>query len=154
MDLTAVDRICEEHGDRSDQLIGILQDVQAAFRYLPKHPLERVASRLAIPLAQVYSVATFFRAFSLVPRGEREVHVCVGTACHVRGAQRVLEEMERRFEIQAGQTSADRKVTLETVNCVGACALGPVVVVDGEYHGKMDVTKTDKLVGEIKGPKQ
>lgn len=151
MDLTAVDKICEEHNDRADQLIGILQDVQAKYRYLPKHPLERVAGRLNIPVAQVFSVATFFRAFSLEPRGENLVHVCMGTACHVRGAKRVLEELERDLGISAGKSTPDMKVTLETVSCVGACALGPVIVVNEEYHGKMDATKTAKLIRDLKG---
>lgn len=146
MDLTAVDAICAEHDNRSDQLIGILQDVQAKFRYLPKHPLERVSENLRIPLAQVFSVATFFRAFSLEPRGEHEMHVCMGTACHVRGAKRVLEELERELEVSAGKTTADELVTLETVNCVGACALGPIVVVDGEYHGQMTPAQVKSIV--------
>lgn len=154
MDISTVNKICAEHDNRADQLIGILQDVQAHYRYLPKHPLERVAQCLKIPLAQVFSVATFFRAFSLEPRGENEVHVCMGTACHVRGAKRVLEELERGFDIAAGQTTKDMKVTLETVNCVGACALGPVIVVNGEYHGRMDATKTSKVLGTIKGSKK
>lgn len=153
MDLTIVDKICAEHSNFPSQLIGILQDVQAHFRYLPKHPLERVSECLKIPVAQVFSVATFFSAFSLEPRGETEIQVCLGTACHVRGAKRILEEMERGFGIEAGQTTKDMKITLETVNCVGACALGPVAVVSGEYHGKMDATKTAKLIGEIKGKK-
>lgn len=151
MDISIVDNICAEHNNRPDHLIGILQDVQAQYRYLPKHPLERVAERLGVSLSQVFSVATFFRAFSLIPRGEKEVHVCLGTACHVRGAKRILEEMERGFGINVGETTKDMKVTLETVNCVGACALGPVVVVNDEYHGKMDSTKAAKLIKEIKG---
>lgn len=154
MDITIVDKICAEHDNRPDQLIGILQDVQAHFRYLPKHPLERVSECLNISLSQVFSVATFFKAFSLEPRGENEVHVCMGTACHVRGAKRILEELERGFGVEAGKTTKDMKITLETVNCVGACALGPVIVVNSEYHGKMDATKTSKLISEMKGSKK
>lgn len=149
--MTAVDNICTEHGNRADQLIGILHDIQGKFRYLPKHPLEHVAGKLNIPLAQIYSVATFFRAFSLEPRGEHEVHVCMGTACHVRGAQRVLEEMERELRIKAGETTKDKKITLETVNCVGACALGPIVVVDGKYNGHMTPTKVSDALPFGKG---
>jgi NADH-quinone oxidoreductase subunit E len=154
MDLSKVEQIVKNHDNNPGQLIGILQDVQSEFRYLPKHPLEKVAELLNIPLSQVFSVATFFRAFSLQPRGEKEVHVCLGTACHVRGAQRILEELERGFDLKAGQTSKDMKVTLETVMCVGACALGPVVVVNKEYHGRMDSTKTSKLIETIKGHKK
>jgi NADH:ubiquinone oxidoreductase subunit E len=151
MDLSHVDTICKTHGNRADQLIGILQDVQAQYRYLPKHPLERVAQCLGIPQAQVFSVATFFSAFSLVPRGKNIVNVCMGTACHVRGAKRLLEEMERGFGVAAGATTPDGNVTLETVNCVGSCALGPVIVVNEEYHGRMDGTKTAKLIDSLKG---
>jgi NADH-quinone oxidoreductase subunit E len=154
MDLSKVENIVKDHNYNPGHLIGILQDIQAEYRYLPKHPLEKVAELLKIPLSQVFSVATFFRAFSLEPRGKNEVHVCLGTACHVRGAKRLLEEMERGFGIQAGQTTKDMAVTLETVNCVGACALGPVIVVNDEYHGRMDATKTAKLISEIKGSKK
>jgi NADH-quinone oxidoreductase subunit E len=154
MDLSKVEQIVKDHNFSAGHLIGILQDVQAEYHYLPKHPLEKVAELLKIPLSQVFSVATFFRAFSLEPRGEKEVHVCLGTACHVRGAKRILEELERGFDLKAGQTSKDMKVTLETVMCVGACALGPVVVVNNEYHGRMDATKTSKLIEGIKGPKK
>ncbi len=135
MDIKKVEEIVEKHHKDSGQLIGILQDIQAEYRYLPKHPLEKVSELLEIPLSQVFSVATFFRAFSLEPRGKHSVHVCMGTACHVRGAKRVLDELERSLEVKAGHTTADKEITLETVNCVGTCALGPIVVVDGEYHG-------------------
>lgn len=154
MDLSKVEQIVKDHHNSPGHLIGILQDVQAEYHYLPKHSLEKVAELLNIPLSQVFSVATFFRAFSLQPRGKNEVHVCLGTACHVRGAQRILEELERGFELKAGQTSKDRNVTLETVMCVGACALGPVIVVNKEYHGRMDATKTSKLIDSIKGQKK
>jgi NADH:ubiquinone oxidoreductase subunit E len=154
MDITHVDKICEAHGNRPDQLIGILQDVQAKYRYLPKHPLERVAECLKIPRSQVFSVATFFSAFSLEPRGKNVVHVCMGTACHVRGSKRLLEEMERGLDVSAGHTTKDGSVTLETVNCVGCCALGPVIVVNEEYHGKMDGTKTAELIEGLKGSKK
>jgi len=154
MDLSNVEQIVKDHNYSPGQLIGILQDIQAQYHYLPRHPLEKVAELLKIPLPQVFSVATFFKAFSLNPRGEKEVHVCLGTACHVRGAKRILEEMERGFGIKAGETTKDMKITLETVNCVGACALGPVIVVSGEYHGRLDATKAAKLIENIKGSKK
>ncbi len=153
MDLKTVDKICADHQNRPDQLIGILQDVQTHYRYLPEAPLKQVSTLLNIPLAQIFSVATFFSAFSLTPRGEKVVNVCMGTACHVRGAQRLLEELERGFGVGAGETTTDKKVTLETVNCVGCCALGPVIVVNEDYHGKMDGTKTAALIDELKGSK-
>ncbi len=123
-------------------LTPILQDIQAEYRYLPKEALMQVSQGLSVALSQVYSVATFFKAFSLTPRGRHLINVCLGTACHVRGAVRVLEEVERELGIKAGETTDNLRFSLETVNCVGACALGPMVIVDGEYSGQM---KTDKV---------
>lgn len=150
MDFTKTDQIIDKYKSDKSQLIGILQDIQSEFRYLPKEQLERVAKKMDIPLSRVFSVSTFFKAFSLEKRGEKLVQVCMGTACHVRGAQRVLEEMERDFGVKAGGTTKDYKFTLETVNCVGACALGPVVVVNGEYHGKVDAGSAGKLAKKLK----
>jgi NADH-quinone oxidoreductase subunit E len=129
-------------------LVSILQDIQAEYHYLPREALERVSNSLLVPLSQVYSVATFFKAFSLEPRGRHLINVCLGTACHVRGAVRVLEGMERELGISAGETTKDQKFTLETVNCVGACALGPVVIVDGEYHGQMKSEKAKEVLAK------
>lgn len=123
-------------------LVSILQDIQAEYNYLPEKVLVEVSRALGAPLSQVYSVATFFKAFSLEPRGRHLINVCLGTACHVRGAVKVLEAIERELAVKAGRTTKDLKFTLETVNCVGACALGPIVIIDGEYHGQM---KTDKV---------
>ena len=122
-------------------LVSILQDIQAEYNYLPKEAVVEVSQALGTPLSQVYSVATFFKAFSLEPRGRYLINVCLGTACHVRGAVKILEAIERELDIKAGGTTGDLKFTLETVNCVGCCALGPVVIIDGEYYGQM---KTDK----------
>jgi len=119
-----------------------LQDLQAECNYLPREGLTRVSEGLGLPLSQVYSVATFFKAFSLKPRGRHSLAMCLGTACHVRGAVRILENIERELGISRGGTTDDLRYTLETVNCVGACALGPIVIIDGEYSGQM---KTDKV---------
>ncbi|MFA4971681.1 MAG: NAD(P)H-dependent oxidoreductase subunit E [bacterium] len=146
MDLTKVDTICEKHRGLPEQLIGILQDVQKQYNYLPREALERVSQDLGVPLSRIYAVATFFKAFSLEPRGRHTCQVCMGTACHVRGAQRVLDEMERELGVSAGKTTADGAVTLETVNCVGCCALGPVAVVDGEYHGQLTAAKVRGII--------
>jgi NADH-quinone oxidoreductase subunit E len=137
-------------GYRNDKamLVSILQDIQAEYNYLPREALEKVSQGLDVPLSQVYSVATFFKALSLEPRGRHLINVCLGTACHVRGALRVLEAMERELDISSGGTTPDLRFTLETVNCVGACALGPVVIVDGEYHGQM---KTEKVKDVLAG---
>ncbi len=127
-------------------LVSILQDVQARFNYLPQEAIIRVGQGLGIPLSRVYSVATFFKAFSLKPRGRHLLHVCMGTACHVRGAVRVLDRIEQELGIGSGETTRDLGYTLETVNCVGACALGPVVVVNGEYMGQMTSNKVKPLL--------
>jgi len=124
----------------------MLQDLQSAKRYLPEEDLRELAEALAIPLTRVFRVATFFKAFSLEPKGEHIINVCMGTACHVRGAERILNELERQLGIDRGETTADQKFSLETVNCLGACALGPVVVVDQEYHGDMTPGQVDKLM--------
>jgi len=131
-------------------LVGILQDIQAEYNYLPKEALVEVGQGLDIPLTQVYSVASFFKAFSLKPRGRHLINVCLGTACHVRGAVRILDEIERRLGIKAGETTKDLKYTLETVNCVGACALGPIVITDGEYSGQMKTDKVKNLLESYK----
>lgn len=137
-----VNSILDSYRHDQSLLVSILQDLQAACNYLPKEGLTRVSEGLGIPLSQVYSVATFFKAFSLKPRGRHSIAMCLGTACHVRGAVRILEEIERELGINRGETTKDLRYTLETVNCVGACALGPIVIVDGEYSGQM---KTDKV---------
>ena len=137
-----VDKILDKYQRSRGLLVSILQDIQAEYNYLPKEALERVSGGIDIPLSQVYSVATFFKAFSLTPRGRHLVNVCLGTACHVRGAVRVLDEIERVLGIKPRETTEDLRYTLETTNCVGACALGPIVVVDDEYAGQM---KTDKV---------
>jgi NADH-quinone oxidoreductase subunit E len=140
-----VDAIIEKYKRDKGFLVSILQDIQAEYNYLPKEALFDVSDSLGIPVSQVYGVATFYRAFSLIPRGRHLIQVCLGTACHVRGAPKVLEAIERKLKIKAGETTADKEYTLTTVNCLGACALGPVVVIDQEYHGQMNQSKSDKL---------
>ena len=137
-----VESILDNYQRDKGMLVSILQDVQAEYNYLPEEALVEVSQVLGAPLSQVYSVATFFKAFSLKPRGRYLINVCLGTACHVRGAVKVLEAIERELDIKTGETTKDFKFTLERVNCVGCCALGPVVVINGEYHGQM---KTDKV---------
>ena len=142
----AISSILEKYNRDRGQLVSILQDVQAEYNYLPREALWEVSSGLDVPLSQVFGVATFFRAFSLRPRGSHSVHVCLGTACHVRGAVNILEQMEKDMNVCCGGTTENKKFTLESVNCVGACALGPVVVVDGEYTGQMSINKIKPLL--------
>ena len=128
-------------------LVSILQDVQSEFYYLPRDIIELVSQEMAAPMSQVYGVATFFKAFSLQPRGRHLINVCLGTACHVRGANRIMDKLQRDLDIMPGETTKDSRFTLESVNCVGACALGPMVIVDGKYHGQMN---TDKVASVVK----
>ncbi|MCX6574173.1 MAG: NAD(P)H-dependent oxidoreductase subunit E [Candidatus Aminicenantes bacterium] len=135
---------------RQRALIQVLQDIQDRFHWLPPEALGHVAEALGVPLAQVYGVATFYRSFSLSPRGRHICTVCLGTACHVRGGGAVLESFERRLGIAAGRTSSDGAYTLEKVNCLGACALAPLAVVDGRYHGQMTEAKVEAVLAAVK----
>jgi NADH-quinone oxidoreductase subunit E len=132
-------------GDKS-ALIDILHDTQSAIGYLPREALEEIHQVLGVPLSRVYSVTTFFKAFSLTPRGRNLINVCMGTACHVRGADKVLTQIEKELGIKNGQNTRDLKFTLETVNCVGACALGPMVIIGEDYHGEMTPEKVSDIL--------
>jgi NADH-quinone oxidoreductase subunit E len=142
-------KVIQRYGS-SDSLISILQDIQSEFHYLSEEALRHVAKGLDLPLIQVYSVASFFKAFSLEPRGKHTIHMCLGTACHVRRAPAVLNELERELGIKSGQTTDDMQFTLETVNCLGACALGPIVVVDEKYYGQMTAGKVKNMLANLK----
>ena len=137
---------------RTDQggLIAILQDIQARFSYLPVEALRTVSEETGVPLVDVYGVATFYRAFSLSPRGKHLLSVCLGTACHVRGGPVIAEEFSRELGVKSGDTTADREITLETVNCLGACALGPIVVVDGHYFSNVTPVKVKEIVAKTR----
>ena len=143
--------IVKKHGKDKSALIAVLQDIQESFNYLPKDALKTAGKALGVPFSRVYEVATFYTAFSLKPRGEHIVKICMGTAGHVRGAAAIQDKMERTLCIKPGETTSDNKFSLETVNCVGACALGPVVVIDTEYHGQMTMNKVYKVIGKFKG---
>jgi NADH-quinone oxidoreductase subunit E len=148
MDQNCIDQIIDEHQGEASSLIQVLLGIQAENHWLPKEALERVGERIGVPLSRIRHIATFYKAFSLVPKGRHQVHVCLGTACHVRGAPRVLGTLEDLTGIKAGETDMDLKFSLETVNCLGCCALGPVVEIDGKTHGKVSTAKTaDVLKG-------
>lgn len=142
--------IAGRHNADCGGLMAILEEVQTAYGYLPEGALRLVAEATKRSLVDVYGVATFYRSFSLEPRGRHHVCACLGTACHVRNAPLIVEELERRLGIQAGHTTPDREFTLETVNCLGACALGPIVVVDGTYHSKVDVAAVNAILSEVR----
>jgi NADH-quinone oxidoreductase subunit E len=146
VDLRVVDEIIEKHGYQEASLIGILQDVQGKMNYLPRKALMQVAKRLSIPLTRIYEVATFYKAFSLEPRGKYSIQVCLGTACHVRGGVRVLDYLENRLDVKAGGTTKDMAFTLQSVNCLGACALGPIMVIDKKYYGKINTNKIESIL--------
>ncbi|MFC2022729.1 NAD(P)H-dependent oxidoreductase subunit E [Chloroflexota bacterium] len=141
-----VEKIVDRYQRDAGMLVSILQDIQVEYKYLPRPALEEVSRCLNIAVSQVYSVGTFFKAFSLIPRGRHLINVCLGTACHVRGASRVMDTIERELGIKPGDTTKDLKYSLERVNCVGACALGPVVIVDGENAGDMNTEKVKPLL--------
>lgn len=147
-----IDCILAQHGRQHSKIIQILNDIQKIQTYLRRDTLEYVSRRLHIPLSRLYGLATFYSAFSLKPRGRRLVTVCMGTACHVRGAPAVLSRLEDRLKIKAGDTTADDQYTLKTVNCLGACALAPIVVVDEEYHGQTTADKIEKLLAGYEKP--
>ncbi len=143
---TKVGHVLQKYQHDKSLLVDILQDIQAESGYLPREVLEETSRGLDIPLSRVYSVATFFKAFSLEPRGRNLINVCMGTACHVRGTGKVLEQIEQELGIKAGETTPDLKFTLETVNCVGACALGPMVIIGEDYHGEMTPDKIGSVL--------
>jgi NADH-quinone oxidoreductase subunit E len=145
-----VDAIIASYQAKPTALIMILQEVQQEFFYLPRAALERISERMDLALSQIYGVATFYKAFSLEPRGRHHVCVCTGTACHVRNSRSILEKLERDLKVERGHTTADREFTLETVNCVGACALGPVAVVDEKYYGHLTVNDVEGMVEDVR----
>jgi len=142
--------ILEKYSDRRGALISVLEEVQQKYGYLSPEALQAVAEKSRRSLVDVYSVATFYRAFSLKPRGKHLVCACVGTACHVRGAPSIVQELRRRLGIDPGGTTPDREFTLETVNCLGACALGPIVVVDGRYNSKVGIPKVEPILDKAR----
>ncbi len=150
MEMSSIDTIIDRYEKAPSALLAIMQDVQDQERYLPREAMDRIAEQLEVPVARVYQMATFFESFHLEPRGKHICTVCMGTACHVRGALRLVEELERDLDIPSGQTTEDLMFTIEEVNCVGACALGPLVIIDGEYHGTMTSDRLGKVVKKMK----
>jgi NADH-quinone oxidoreductase subunit E len=142
-------QIILNYGSDKGFLVPILQDIQKELNYLPQKALAMVSVFLNVPVSRIYEVATFYKAFSLTPRGRHQLSLCLGTACHVRNAPRIQDRIERVLDLKAGETSADLEFTFETVNCLGACALGPILTVDGEYHGQMTLSKTNKLLQKL-----
>ncbi len=146
MNSDRVDQIIDKHHGEASSLIQVLLEIQSENHWLPPDVLERVGEKLQVPYTRIQHIATFYKAFSLVPKGRHEIHVCMGTACHVRGADRVLDQVQDLTGIKPGETDLDLKFSLETVNCLGCCALGPVMEIDGKTHGKMAPAATAEVL--------
>jgi len=145
-DMSKMPEILDRHAKSPESLIAVLQDIQKEFHYLPCEALKATAEALDLPMSRVSSVATFYNAFSLNPRGETIIKVCKGTACHIRGAELIADQFETQLGIKAGETTEDMKFTLEVVAGVGACAMAPVVLIDERYHGSVKPTGVKKLL--------
>lgn len=137
VEVDQVRKIVDQHGRRKEHLIAMLLDCQEEFSYLPRTLVELVAARVDVPVAQVLGIATFYRGFSLKPLGRYPIHVCMGTACHVQGAPRLVEALERELQVPRGEMTPDGLFSVETVNCLGCCGLAPVITVGKNVHGKL-----------------
>jgi NADH-quinone oxidoreductase subunit E len=146
MDYQAIDEILEEHEYRHSKIIGILQDTQALENYIPEEALRYISRKIEISLTRIFDIVTFYKAFSLVPRGKYTIRVCCGTACHLGGAPQNLDQFNRLLKIKDGETTDDRVFSLETVNCLGACALAPVVAVNDDYHEAVNAGRIEKML--------
>lgn len=149
-----VESFIKKHSCERKSLLPILRDIQAEYNFLPQEALILVSESLNVPLIDIVGVATFYTSFSLEPRGKHTITVCLGTACHVRGAPKVLEEFERKLNIMAGHTTEDKEFTLETVNCFGCCAIGPVVVVDKDYYAEINIIKVNSILKKYRKNKR
>ena len=148
MELVKVDEIIDKYPAQPSVLIQLLLDIQGEVNWIPGEAIQSVSERLNIPVSQIYRVASFYKAMSLTPRGRHVVNVCLGTACHVRGATRIVNRLEETLGIKTGETTKDMEYSLERVNCLGCCALGPVMLVDKDYHGKMTPAKVASILKE------
>ena len=150
MDIGKIDQIIDKHQSEASLLIQILLDIQHDNNWLPKEALIRVCEKLDVPMSRIQHITTFYKHFSLSPKGKHEIQVCVGTACHVRGAERILETVHEVTGVGPGETDPDLNFSVETVSCLGCCALGPVIVVDGELHGNVEQAETAEVLQELK----
>lgn len=146
MTFEKIDSILEKYGCRHDALISIMQDIQRLENYLPPETLKYVSQRMEVPISRVYHIATFYKSFSLEPRGRHIIRVCLGTACHLNGAAQNREQIERVLKIRDGETTSDMMFSLEAVNCLGTCALAPVTMVDDEYYGEVTPGKVERIL--------
>lgn len=141
-----IDQIIDKYVNEKGILIQLLLDIQHEFHWIPKEAIKRISERLKIPYSQIFRVASFYTGLSLKPIGRHLIRVCVGTACYVRGGTRILDSVENKLGIKSGETTSDGKFSLETVNCLGCCALGPVIEIDGQYFGKLKSANLEKTL--------
>lgn len=144
-----IEEILERYPAKPEYLIFLLQDIQAGYGYISSESMQIISDHTGVPVTQAYSVATFYQSFRLEPRGEHEIKVCLGTACHLKGGHRIVEELERQLGINAGETTEDMMYTLNTVNCLGACAMAPVMVIDDEVESKITAGRIKKILKTI-----
>ncbi len=144
-----IEAILAKYPPQSEHLVSALQDIQAEFNYIPPEALSAVCSHVGVPVSRGWAVATFYKSFSLEPKGVHEIRVCLGTACHLKGGARLVESLERELKVERGHTTKDLSFSLDTVNCVGACALAPVVVVDEEYQASTNSRKLKKYLKKV-----
>ena len=149
MDFEQVGKIINKYQEKRTGLISILHDIQDRYHFLPEEALRKVASRLKMDLNDIYGVATFYKSFSLIPKGKHSITLCLGTACHVRGGPKILREMKKQLNIEPGQTTADKQFSLNVVNCLGVCAIRPVMFVDGKFYGEMNPLKARRIIEKI-----
>lgn len=149
MDFEQVGKIIDKYQEKRAALISILHDIQDRYKYLPEEALKKVASRLRMDINDIYGVATFYKSFSLIPKGKHSITLCLGTACHVRGGPKILRELKKELKIEPGQTTADKEFSLNVVNCLGVCAIGPVMFVDGKFYGEMNPVKSKRIIEKI-----
>lgn len=150
MESSEIDKIIKQYGKKESAILAILQDIQTQEKYLPKEVLEQVSQKMQLPMTDIFRIATFYNALSIKPRGRHKVDVCLGTACHVRGGTKIVDKLSRDLGIQVGETTKDKRFTLESVRCVGCCSLGPVMVVDGNVFGRLTQEKVPGLLKEFK----
>ena len=154
MDFEHVGKIIEKYQEKRTALISILHDIQDRYNFLPEEALKKVASRLQMDLNDIYGVATFYKSFSLIPKGKHSITVCLGTACHVRGGPKILREMKKQLNIEPCQTTVDKQFSLNVVNCLGVCAIGPVIFVVGRFYGEMNPVKAKRVIEKLNHKKR
>jgi len=148
MEINNIETIIDRHGKDEKALIQAMLAVQEEFHYLPEEALKLLSEKLNVPMIRIYQVAAFYKVFSLEPRGKHIITVCKGTACHVRGSNMLVDQVDRVLKIKPGETTKDLEFTLEEVNCLGCCAIGPVMTVDNKYYGNMSVSKVERMINK------